>query len=120
MSIVLQFDSRQNVTYAYHNEVKWDSQLKRSNQKRTLIGRIDPETSLIIPTSGKRRKNVVDDELIKEEIEAYNNERTSTSSKQAAQNQDLERRYKELLSKYNEISQALISFSKVIQKIYDV
>ena len=38
MSVVLQHDSRVNVTYAYHNECIWDKASKKAGAKRTLIG----------------------------------------------------------------------------------
>ena len=72
MSIVLQFDPRANVTYAYHNEITWDKESKRSKSKRTLIGKLDTESGEIIPSSGKRRRNQIDEEIIRKEIEEYN------------------------------------------------
>ena len=125
MSIVLQYDSRQNVTYAYHNDVTWDSQSKRTYQKRTLIGRIDANTSLIIPTSGKRRKNVVDEELIKKEIEAYNNKVTlqkqNSSSPDGLENLgDIDQKFQELSQRCDEIKDVLISFSDTIRSIYNL
>ena len=120
MSIVLQYDSRQKVTYAYHNDVTWDSKQKRSHQKRTLIGKIDPETSLIVRTSGSRRKNIVDEAVIAQEIETYNNsKRKKNNDIPEDETHGLEaKKYDELIAKYDEIKAALISFSETIQSIY--
>lgn len=53
MGIVYQKDSRSGITYAYENKSFWDKDLKRSRSKRTLIGRLDPETGKIVPTDGR-------------------------------------------------------------------
>ncbi|MBR1684249.1 MAG: hypothetical protein IJ708_03870 [Clostridia bacterium] len=123
MSIVLQHDSRTNTTYAYHNVVTWIKDEKRSHQKRTLIGRVSPVTGEIIPTAGNRRRNQVDENLIKEEIEAYNQkvkarnqpsmsvERLENDSSQQIQNSN---------SKENEqLRKALLDFAKAILDIYE-
>ena len=52
MSIVYQTDKRSGITYAYESKAYWDSEKKQSRSKRTLIGRVDPET-------GEDRKSVV-------------------------------------------------------------
>ena len=56
MGIIKQFDKRSGITYAYESKAYWDSEKKMSRAKRTLIGRIDPETGEIIPTDGRNRK----------------------------------------------------------------
>ena len=57
MAIIHQFDKRSGITYAYESIAQWDKEKKMSRAKRTLIGRVDPETGEIIPTDGRRRKN---------------------------------------------------------------
>ena len=57
MSIVYQTDKRSGITYAYESKSYWDKETKMPRCKRTLIGRVDPETSEIIPTDGRCRKN---------------------------------------------------------------
>ena len=56
MGIVYQKDGRSGITYAYENKSFWDKELKRSRSKRTLIGRVDPETGKIVPTDGRCKK----------------------------------------------------------------
>jgi hypothetical protein len=56
MGIVYQKDGRSGITYAYENKSFWDKELKRSRSKRTLIGRLDPETGKIVPTDGRCKK----------------------------------------------------------------
>lgn len=55
--IVKQTDKRSGITYAYESVSYWDKEKKKSRSKRTLIGRVDPETGDIVPTDGRCRKN---------------------------------------------------------------
>lgn len=57
MGIVYQKDKRSGITYAYENQSIWNKELKRSDSKRRLIGRVDPVTGEIVPTDGRCRKN---------------------------------------------------------------
>jgi len=56
MGIVYQKDKRAGITYAYENKAYWDKDKKQSRSKRELIGRVDPDTGEIVPTSGTRKK----------------------------------------------------------------
>ena len=56
MSIVFQMDKRTGIKYAYENEAYWDKEKKQSRSKRTLIGKVDPETGEIIPTRPYHKK----------------------------------------------------------------
>ena len=60
MGIVYQTDKRSGITYAYENKAYWDKEKKQSRSKRTLIGRVDPETGKIIPTDGRCKKRSPD------------------------------------------------------------
>jgi transposase len=55
-TIVYQKDKRSGITYAYESVSFWDKEKKQSRAKRTLIGRVDPNTGEIIPTDGRGRK----------------------------------------------------------------
>ena len=44
MAIVYQKDKRSGITYAYESKSFWDKEKKMSRAKRTLIGRVNPET----------------------------------------------------------------------------
>lgn len=57
MSIVKHTDKRSGITYAYESVSYWDKEKKIPRCKRTLIGRVDPETGEIRPTDGRCRKN---------------------------------------------------------------
>ena len=56
MGIIKQYDKRSGITYAYESHAYWDPEKKMSRAKRTLLGRIDPETGEIIPTDGRNRR----------------------------------------------------------------
>lgn len=43
--------------YAYESKAYWDKEKKQSRSKRTLIGRVDPETREITKTDGRCKKN---------------------------------------------------------------
>jgi hypothetical protein len=48
MGTVLQHDKRSGITYAYNSEAYWNTEKKQARSKRTLIGRLDPQTGKII------------------------------------------------------------------------
>lgn len=56
MGIVYQKDKRSGITYAYESKAYWDKEKKQSRAKRTLIGRVDPDTGEIVPTDGRVRR----------------------------------------------------------------
>ena len=56
MAIIKQHDKRSGITYVYESHSYWDKEKKMTRAKRTLIGKIDPETGDIIPTDGRCRK----------------------------------------------------------------
>ena len=69
MAIIHQHDKRSGITYVYESKSYWDKEKKTSRAKRTLIGRLVPETGEIIPTDGRCRK----DKIKLEEAPDYEN-----------------------------------------------
>lgn len=55
MAIIKQYDKRSGITYVYDSKSYYDKEKKCSRAKRTLIGRLDPETNEIIPTDGRNK-----------------------------------------------------------------
>lgn len=55
-AIVKQTDKRTGITYVYESVSHWDKEKQQSRAKRTLLGRLDPETGEIVPTK-KRQDN---------------------------------------------------------------
>jgi transposase len=56
MAIIFQRDKRSGITYAYESISTWDKVKQYSVSKRTLIGRVNPETGEIVPTDGRMKK----------------------------------------------------------------
>ena len=56
MAIIHQHDRRSGITYAYESHSYWDKEKKTSRAKRTLIGRVDPDTGDIVATDGRCKK----------------------------------------------------------------
>jgi hypothetical protein len=55
MAIIKQFDKRSGITYVYDSKSYYDKEKKCSRAKRTLIGKLDPNTGEIIPTDGRNK-----------------------------------------------------------------
>ena len=55
IAIIKQFDKRSGITYVYDSKSYYDKGKKCSRAKRTLIGKIDPDTGEIIPTDGRNK-----------------------------------------------------------------
>ena len=56
MAIIFQHDKRSGITYASDSKSYYDKTTKSSRAKRTLIGRVDPETGEIVPTDGRNKR----------------------------------------------------------------
>lgn len=57
MGIVKLYNKERDVTYVYESYSYWDKEKKQPRSKRKLIGKIDPETGDIVPTSPHRKKS---------------------------------------------------------------
>ena len=56
MATVKQLDKRSGITYVYESVSYWDREKKQPRSRRTLIGRLDPETGKILPTDGRGKR----------------------------------------------------------------
>ena len=56
MAIIKQLDKRSGITYVYDSKSYRDPETKKVRSKRTLLGKLDPETGDIIPTDGRGKK----------------------------------------------------------------
>lgn len=56
MAIIKQSDKRSGITYVYDSRSYRDPEVKKVRSKRTLIGKLDPETGEIVPTDGRWKK----------------------------------------------------------------
>lgn len=55
MAIIKQFDKRSGITYVYDSKSYYNKEKKCSRAKRTLIGKIVPDTGEMIPTNGRNK-----------------------------------------------------------------
>lgn len=99
MGIIKQYDKRSGITYAYESKAYWDSEKKMSRAKRTLLGRIDPETGEIIPTDGRNRRKKED------------------KTPAASAPEDYKDMYEKLLKKYEAQEQIIKSLQEKIKKM---
>ena len=51
---IVKYANQSGVVYAYDSVSEWDPEKKQSRSKRKCLGRVDPDTGEIIPTSGRR------------------------------------------------------------------
>lgn len=51
---IIKYANQSGVVYAYESISEWDPEKKQSRSKRKCIGKVDPNTGEIIPTSGRR------------------------------------------------------------------
>ena len=56
MAIIKQRDKRSGITYVYESVSYWDKEKKQPRSKRTLIGRLDPDTGEVVPTDGRGKR----------------------------------------------------------------
>ena len=57
MATVRVHNKARNITYVYESESYWAKDLKQPRSHRKLIGRLDPVTGEVIPTSRKRKED---------------------------------------------------------------
>lgn len=60
MAIIQQYHKDTNTTYVYESTSYWDAEKGQSRSKRKCIGKIDPATGEIVPTSKRGRKKKED------------------------------------------------------------
>lgn len=66
MAIIKQFDKRSGITYVYDSKSYYDKEKKCSRAKRTLIGKLDPDSGEIIPTDGRNKGAKSKDKTVSE------------------------------------------------------
>lgn len=103
MGIIFQTDKRSGITYAYENKAFWDKEKKQSRSKRTLIGRVDPDTGEIVPTDRrcKRRSpsSGSDNAFPDYQMPRTMKELRAEVKRLLAENNDLRRQVEELTSR---------------------
>lgn len=98
MAIIKQFDKRSGITYVYDSKSYYDKEKKCSRAKRTLIGKLDPETGEIIPTDGRNKGAKAKPSSISPEI-------------------DKDKRIQELEDENRQLKLQISAFKKEIERI---
>lgn len=98
MAIIKQFDKRTGITYVYDSKSFYDKEKKCSRAKRTLIGKIDPDTGEMIPTDGR-------------------NKRAKAKSKTVSPDIDKDKRIQELEDENRQLKLQLSALKKEIDRI---
>jgi hypothetical protein len=85
-SIIRVLDRRSGITYVYSSESYWDKEKKAPRNRRKLIGKVDPQTGDVVPTSGTRRRAMERNEeearkRLREDIQGVDNDRSILSQK---------------------------------------
>lgn len=57
MGIIYWTNKQTGIVYAYNNEAYWNKEKKQSRARRTLLGRVDPETGKTVPTRAYRKRD---------------------------------------------------------------
>ena len=103
MGIIFQTDKRSGITYAYENKAFWDKEKKQSRSRRTLIGRVDPQTGEIVPTDGRCRRlspsSGADNSSNDYQMPKTMQELKAEVKRLLAENNDLRRQVEELTSR---------------------
>ena len=98
MAIIKQLDKRTGITYVYDSKSFYDKEKKCSRAKRTLIGKIDPDTGEMIPTDGR-------------------NKRAKAKSKTVSPDIDKDKRIQELEDENRQLKLQLSALKKEIDRI---
>ncbi|MGN0277708.1 MAG: hypothetical protein ACI4CZ_11020 [Hominisplanchenecus sp.] len=112
MAIIKQYHKDTDTTYVYESISYWDPEKGQSRSKRTLLGKIDPETGEVVPT-GKRGRSkkvqapVSDTDVSLQETLARNSELERTVKKQKVLIDELERKNRKLSSALSDLSSTL-------------
>jgi hypothetical protein len=107
------------LTYAYRSEARWDPEKGYSVPKRTYLGRVDPNTNEVIPSSGvrgrKKKEESVDAPSYLPQYEAALTENRALK-KELAQLRD---EVRELRNQKTRTDKALVQASRLIGSVLD-
>jgi len=101
MARIYHTDRKTGIQYVYESESYWDSEKKQPRSRRTIIGKVDPETGEIVPTRKYTRKNkessVSNEQEFMERIRVLEEQVKKLGEEKKALIQDMQK----LLSQYN-------------------
>ncbi len=101
MARIYHTDRKTGIQYVYESVSYWDSEKKQPRSRRTIIGKVDPETGEIVPTRKYTRKNkessVSNEQEFMERIRVLEEQVKKLGEEKKALIQDMQK----LLSQYN-------------------
>ena len=112
---ILKYANQSGVVYAYESISEWDPEKKQSRSKRRCLGRVDPVTGEIIPTSGKRgRPAKKKDGVAKNPRSANPN---AAMNKLMADYEEIKAKNLELIKENKKLKAALAKIEKAISDV---
>jgi hypothetical protein len=98
-SIVYQIDKKTGAKYAFESISYWDKDKKQPRSKRKYLGKVDPETGVIIPSRGRSVHREESTAQEKDTLPALHKEIEIRDDRIKTLSQDLN----ELKAKYDEL-----------------
>ena len=120
MAIVHVYNRARGITYVYESQSYWDKELKQPRSNRKLIGKLDPDTSEIVPT-GKRGRTKQEQDP--EKKSGYSVTDSKTSADQTRRLLKVKEKGTEILSLKKQLSAAereIANYRQLIQQVYAV
>lgn len=103
---IIKYANQSGVVYAYESISEWDPEKKQSRSKRKCLGRVDPDTGEIVPTSGRRGRSPKD------------NKSGATSAN--AENVALTEELKKLWTDYEELKKKNLELTRENKKLKSI
>lgn len=120
-SIVYRTNKETGVVYAYRSESYRDPQTKQPRNRRTYLGRVDPETQKIVPKAepGKRNRSKLGTAVI-EEGKIMSPEISDVIDRQRNEIVRLNQVISELRAQYQQMKQSFASIRDSMNQLIDL
>jgi len=109
---ILKYANQSGVVYAYESISEWDPEKKQSRSKRRCLGRVDPDTGEIIPTSGKRGRPAKQKENIANGLES--DDYMAAMEKLRKDNEEIRKQNQELIKENQKLKTVLSKIKKAV------
>lgn len=109
---ILKYANQSGVVYAYESISEWDPVKKQSRSKRKCLGRVDPDTGEIIPTSGRRGRPPKEAKKEGHPSHPEENPLAPALEKQKAECEELREQNKKLLTENKKLKSAISKIKK--------
>lgn len=112
---ILKYANQSGVVYAYESVSEWDPVKKQSRSKRKCLGRVDPDTGEIIPTTGRRGRSAKKKEDGTNDLESPGQE--SVLNKLRADCEELRKQNQELTNENKRLKTILAKIKKDVSDV---